>query len=870
MMDLSPITQAILVYTALAVGLIVTALTGFAQLRELPKALSAGKPSAALVRRGFLAASVGMGSVGGSILAIELGGPGAIVWMWVASLLGMGVVYAEVLLSVRLRAEGRMNSARVLEAGLPGGLGKALALVFALLVMIFALSAGSLLQTQQSTELLATIGGEPWQVAAVLCAAAAVGMAVPKLRAFVAALGPVAVILYVFALLLIIVRTPYPVGPALSSIFAGLSSGGAVAGGVAGGGLLMAMQAGFLRATLATEAGLGSAGFTPEADAIKDPKAAARAAMLAPLASGILVPTVTALAVLTASPWTGQRIDEAGERRASADARSASEAELEQIAASLGEGDVEALREADALRVVAAWVPLELPMSRGMAGSLQTGQTVVLPKGTVLDPERASQDPAIDPTDAGPSSPGAPTQGLRENYVYPMVMRGSPRGSRIEVKDGQRSILLPSSPETQEITELVYRDLDPDLNRYPAFDVRIPVDNELLETGRGTLVSLTPSDPSVDLYRKSKVRDGPYVVFGDYYFDARVTRMFHPEWGAFDAAFAADELPGALTLRSAVTSAFSGPYLDNGDPRPPRAMIAREDFDAPIGARLHLDYQVPERGMAIGKLLPNGRLMTPSWRFLAETTHAILRHKEDPSLDKRIRVHVEPSADGNRLLFTSAQPEVADFIDAGRWANYTGPYLDPPPYRFEVEVHSGTRAPASNDYLLRTNQERSGFVSPFAERRTLVPTMSAIEAQGSRGQLYDPHPEEVAPFMAGPFVAGAGIERLGWASFFGSGHGGEVLLGICVLILALTTMIAWSSYGARAADHALGRGASWGFRVVFVLVGFAGASASLELLPLMRLVDSVMIGLLALNGLGLVLAWLRLPKSDDARNAASE
>ncbi|MCA9683522.1 MAG: alanine:cation symporter family protein, partial [Myxococcales bacterium] len=174
MMDLSPLAQAILVYTALAVGVLATLLTSFAQFVELPAAFR-GKPSAALVRRGFLAASVGMGSVGGSVLALELGGPGAIGWMWIASLLGMGAIYAEVRLSVKLRREGRADSAQALVAGLPAGLGKPLALLFTLALLVFALSAGSVLQTQQSGELLATVGGDRWMVAVFLVGATAVG-----------------------------------------------------------------------------------------------------------------------------------------------------------------------------------------------------------------------------------------------------------------------------------------------------------------------------------------------------------------------------------------------------------------------------------------------------------------------------------------------------------------------------------------------------------------------------------------------------------------------------------------------------------------------------------------------------------------------
>ena len=320
-----------MVYAVLAVGVFATLRTGVVQLRELPRAWSSGS-NAALVRRGFLAASVGMGSIGGSILALELGGPGAIAWMWVASLLGMALVYAEVLLAARWRrqVDGRPQAAgvyamsdgipplrlRALEwLGAPELLsGRTLAVAFALLFMLFAITAGSMLQTQQTAELLEVIGGERWTVVGFLVAAAAIGMLVPKLRAFVVALGPVAVALYVLTTILLIARSPGDVSVALGQIFTGFSasSTASVTGGAVGGGVLMAMQVGFLRATLATEAGIGSAGFTPQADQAKQPAEAAAAAMLAPLSSGILIPTLTVLVTLVATPWVGQRIDEPG------------------------------------------------------------------------------------------------------------------------------------------------------------------------------------------------------------------------------------------------------------------------------------------------------------------------------------------------------------------------------------------------------------------------------------------------------------------------------------------------------------------------------------------------------------------------------
>lgn len=856
MMDLTPIAQAILVYAVLTAGVLVTLLTGFAQLRELPRAIRSGQ-NAALVRRGFLAASVGMGSIGGSILALELGGPGAIAWMWVASLLGMALVYAEVLFAARFRRkqDGRQQAGtvyamadgiprlrlRVLDwLGTPELLsGRTLALAFALLFMVFAIAAGSMLQTQQTSVLLEVAGAERWMVVAFLVGAAAIGMVVPKLRAFVVAVGPVAVALYVLAMILLLARSPGDLGSAMSQIFTGFRGGTTqIASGVAGGTVLMALQAGFLRATLATEAGIGSAGFTPQADTAKAPAEAAAAAMLAPLLSGIVIPTLTVLVTLVSSPWVGQRLDEPGERLAVPDEREAGDAELLELAAAFADGDLTRLASGERKRVAALWAPLERPQSRGTAASLQAGQTLVLPVDAI--------------------APEGSSEGLLEGHVYPMVMRASPRGMKIAISsDDKNSILLGYADETALISEVVFRDKNAERAKHIAYDLRLPVENHIYEAGGRKFVRLTPVG-DVDFDRLSRLRDGPYVVFGDFHFEAHVVKMFQTDWGVHHALIEAVPDPGRpLSLRTVIASgAFRGPYYDNGEARSPMAMVAREQFAAPIGSRVELEYRSPARGVAFGHLLTSGELMTPPWRFLADTKYAVIRHKTDPTQDMLIPV-TSQLLEGT-LRFVSARKDIADFAKVERWRNYTGPYLLPPSYEFEVEVHSGARFPASSSYLSRLGLERNSLAGPLSDRRTLVAVHPLGEPHGSHGELYDPHPAEVAPFMDGPWVTGEGLARVGWAARMtatSSSLGNQLLLSISVLLLALTTMIAWSGYGARAAEFVFGRGGGIGFQVVFVLAGLTGAT--LTVLPILRVADYAMLGLVLLNGFGLIVLLLR-------------
>ena len=485
---------------------------------------------------------------------------------------------------------------------------------------------------------------------------------------------------------------------------------------------------------------------------------------------------------------------------------------------------------------MALWAPLERPQSRGTAASLQAGQTLVLPLDAMA-PEGSNGE-----------------SGLLEGHVYPMVMRASPRGMKIAISgDDKNSILLGYAEETAIIREVVFRDKNAARGQFAAYDQRIPVQNTVYEHNGRKLVRLTPP-PGVDFTRMSRGRNGPFVVFGDFHFEARVVKMFQNDWGVHHALIEAVNDPQRpLSLRTVIAEgAFRGPYYDNGEARPPLAMVAREEFAPPIGARIQLEYRPPARGMEFGHLLTSGELMTPPWNFLAETTSVVIRHKTDPKQDILVPVTVK-LLEGT-LRFVSGNKKLADFAKVDRWADYTGPYLLPPPYKFEVEVHSGVRFPASSAYLSRLGLERSTWEGPLSDRRTLVAVHPLGEPHGSHGEYYDPHPAEVAPFMDGPWVAGEGLARVAWASRMTVEPGNQLLLSISVLLLALTTMIAWSGYGARAADFVFGRGGGIGFRIVFVLAGLTGAT--LTLVPIIRIVDYAMLGLVLLNGLALVvLLW---------------
>src|SRR5690606_8000722 len=119
------------------------------------------KPFAAL--SAAVAGTVGLVDIAGVAVAISLGGPGAAVWMMAAGLLGMSTIFAEVMLGQKYRQvddNGKITGGAFyyLSQGLAernmAWLGKALALLFAVLCIGGALGGGNMLQSNQLTATL--------------------------------------------------------------------------------------------------------------------------------------------------------------------------------------------------------------------------------------------------------------------------------------------------------------------------------------------------------------------------------------------------------------------------------------------------------------------------------------------------------------------------------------------------------------------------------------------------------------------------------------------------------------------------------------------------------------------------------------------
>lgn len=264
-----------------------------------------------------IAATVGLGNISGVAVALTIGGPGAVFWMWVSACVGMATKFFEGTLAVMFRGK---DSAGEVRGGtmymITEGLGKAwrpLAVCFCLFGMV---GTFCLMQSNQLTEALQTVVFTPVGMENTLWLRLVVGICITIPVAFVVLggikrIGAVAsrlvpfMVGFYFLLVLYIIFTHLPVVPQVfASIFRGAFDLKAGAGGIAGS----VMVIGARRAAFVNEAGVGTASIMHGASKNSQPVREGLVAMIAPSIDSGLVCTLTALAILINAPAHGDNV----------------------------------------------------------------------------------------------------------------------------------------------------------------------------------------------------------------------------------------------------------------------------------------------------------------------------------------------------------------------------------------------------------------------------------------------------------------------------------------------------------------------------------------------------------------------------------
>ena len=253
-----------------------------------------------------LAATIGLGNIGGVAIAITQGGPGAIFWMWVSALIGMNTKFVECSLSVMFRGKDYRGEVQggpmyVIQNALPKRY-HFLAYFFAGCGVIGCLSLFQI--NQLSSYLSEQYKFEPVAVGlvcAIIIAYALFG-GIRRLVKITSSLVPLMCIFYVVICTVIISLHAEKISSIFVHIFSEAFSGRALGGGILGVAFIEVMKTGVKRAAFSNEAGVGTAPMAHSNVKTSEPISEGLVAMAGPFLDTIIVCTMTALVILTSLP----------------------------------------------------------------------------------------------------------------------------------------------------------------------------------------------------------------------------------------------------------------------------------------------------------------------------------------------------------------------------------------------------------------------------------------------------------------------------------------------------------------------------------------------------------------------------------------
>ncbi len=315
-------------YVMVITGLTFTLWSGFSQYRALTHGVSVirgryddpddpGAINHFQALSTALSATVGLGNIGGVAIAIALGGPGAVFWMWIIGFLGMATKLTEVTLSMLYRNTEDPDNPHggpmyVISKGLVwrfpkfGQAGKLLGGLFCITCLIMAATGGNMFQAWNVGTITEAYFGVP-SIATGIILAVIVGMVIiggiKRIGAVTGRLVPIMVSLYLLAAIYVLIVNFAAIPAMFALIFKGafstLEASGAFIGGTMGYAFLFGMK----RAIFSNEAGQGTSPIAHSAAKTREPVREGIVAGLEPFLDTIVVCTMTALVILSTGVW---------------------------------------------------------------------------------------------------------------------------------------------------------------------------------------------------------------------------------------------------------------------------------------------------------------------------------------------------------------------------------------------------------------------------------------------------------------------------------------------------------------------------------------------------------------------------------------
>ncbi len=308
-----PWTMALLLGT----GLFLTIRYRFVQVVRFPEACRTLVPAAQAGAKGALspfqafmtalAASIGTGNIAGVATAVVSGGPGAVFWIWCYGFFATAIKFSEAILGIRFRSvsESRLSAGPMhyLRAGL--GLPR-LGWFYALVAGVAALTTTPFTQPNSMAVVLESQFKIPTWASGVVIAVLAWLVIIGGVKSIGRAaerLAPAKVILYLAGGLIVIVTHVGQLPEVLALILREAFSVGAVTGGTAGVGIMVAMRYGLARGIYANEAGYGTAAVAYGTARSERPVQQGLNAVMEVFIVSFVTSSISALTILVSGVW---------------------------------------------------------------------------------------------------------------------------------------------------------------------------------------------------------------------------------------------------------------------------------------------------------------------------------------------------------------------------------------------------------------------------------------------------------------------------------------------------------------------------------------------------------------------------------------
>ena len=307
-------------------GLFLFCYSGAVSIRRLPQAITAltakqtadsgkaeGQISSVQALLSAIAATVGMGNIAGVAIALSLGGPGVIFWMWVSALVGMSTKFFEGTLSIMYKGQDDKGEAQggpmyIITKGL-GEKWKPMAVAFSIFGLIGTLC---FMQANQLVESVTTVFTTPMGIentpmlrfimglVMVVIVGGVILGGIKRIAKFASSIVPTMVIIYLAMVIVIMVMNYKAIPGVFASIFEEAFSLKAGFGAMVGVAVIGARRAAFVN-----EAGVGTASMMHGASKNPEPVREGLIAMLGPAIDSGLVCTLTAIPILIAGNYVG-------------------------------------------------------------------------------------------------------------------------------------------------------------------------------------------------------------------------------------------------------------------------------------------------------------------------------------------------------------------------------------------------------------------------------------------------------------------------------------------------------------------------------------------------------------------------------------